>query len=269
MNEPGDKLSRAYRDLAREEPPSALDASILAASARALRRPSASRRWAVPVSIAAVFVLALGLTLEMQREQPGIETSAPAAGSIPPRAVAPQPAPLPQAEAPVTQSVPEAPRSQERARPSPKPQLSKPRDKLEAVAPQRKDTAIREEAAPAPAVAAPQAASPAPQAFPTQVNVAPLPAAAGAVGSMQAPPATAADMQRPSAESQSLKRMAPAAPAAAKVRTADDRELQLERIAQLRVQGRNAEADKALEEFRRANPDYRIPEAMWERVKPR
>ena len=101
------------------------------------------------------------------------------------------------------------------------------------------------------------------------VNVAPLPAAAGAVGSMQAPPATAADMQRPSAESQSLKRMAPAAPAAAKVRTADDRELQLERIAQLRVQGRNAEADKALEEFRRANPDYRIPEAMWERVKPR
>jgi hypothetical protein len=35
------------------------------------------------------------------------------------------------------------------------------------------------------------------------------------------------------------------------------------------VQGRDAEADKALDEFRRAHPDYRIPDAMWERVKPR
>ena len=44
---------------------------------------------------------------------------------------------------------------------------------------------------------------------------------------------------------------------------------ELERIAQLRASGDDAEADKALAEFRRRHPDFRIPEAMWERIKPR
>jgi hypothetical protein len=44
---------------------------------------------------------------------------------------------------------------------------------------------------------------------------------------------------------------------------------ELERIATLRREGRHAEADKALEEFRRANPAYRIPDPLWEQVKPR
>src|SRR5436853_568933 len=139
MNESGDKLSRAYRDFAREEPSSALDTSILAASARALKRPSVSRRWGVPA----------------------------------------------------------------------------PRGKLEAVAPQRKDIA-QSEAFPQQQNVAPAAAAPAP------------PAAAGAASA--GAPASAADaMQRP-AESQSLKRMAPAGAAAAKVRTVDEPELELERI---------------------------------------
>lgn len=61
------------------------------------------------------------------------------------------------------------------------------------------------------------------------------------------------------------------APAAMKLKaiTADSLQAELDRIAALRDQGRNAEADKALEEFRRVHPDYRIPDAMWERVKPR
>src|SRR5947209_5835224 len=96
MTDSNDKLARAYRDLAREEPSSAVDAAILAASTRALRRPPASRRWLVPVSIAATLVLAVGVTIEMQREQPGVETSTPQRGAIPPRAAEPQPAPLPQ-----------------------------------------------------------------------------------------------------------------------------------------------------------------------------
>jgi hypothetical protein len=49
----------------------------------------------------------------------------------------------------------------------------------------------------------------------------------------------------------------------------DDRVAELERIARLRRDGKDAEADKALEEFRRRHPDYRIPGAMWERVRPR
>ena len=40
----------------------------------------------------------------------------------------------------------------------------------------------------------------------------------------------------------------------------------LQGIADLRRQGRHEEADKALAEFRRAYPDYRISEAMLEKV---
>lgn len=62
------RVTERYRALGREEPPPALDAAILAA---ARRRRS---RWAVPVSIAAVVVLAVGVTLRVQlEEQKGAE----------------------------------------------------------------------------------------------------------------------------------------------------------------------------------------------------
>ena len=47
---------------------------------------------------------------------------------------------------------------------------------------------------------------------------------------------------------------------------ADSPEKQLERIAQLRAKGRHEEADRALAEFRRAYPDYRISEELLRRV---
>jgi hypothetical protein len=43
-------------------------------------------------------------------------------------------------------------------------------------------------------------------------------------------------------------------------------ENELERIAKLRADGRHEEADKALAEFRKRHPDYRIEPAMLERV---
>jgi hypothetical protein len=49
----------------------------------------------------------------------------------------------------------------------------------------------------------------------------------------------------------------------------DPRERELERIATLRRENKHVEADEALAKFRRENPDYRIPEAIWEQVKPR
>lgn len=58
------RVSAAYRGLGREEPPAGVDAAILSAA----RRPR--RRWAVPVSIAAVVVLAVGVTLRVQLERP-------------------------------------------------------------------------------------------------------------------------------------------------------------------------------------------------------
>ena len=46
-------------------------------------------------------------------------------------------------------------------------------------------------------------------------------------------------------------------------------ELELERIARLRTAGRHEEADKALAEFRKRYPDYKISEAMLEKVEKR
>jgi hypothetical protein len=43
----------------------------------------------------------------------------------------------------------------------------------------------------------------------------------------------------------------------------------LERIAQLRQQGKHDEADKALAEFRKRYPEFKIPPAMLERVERR
>jgi len=57
-------VTSAYRGLGGEAPSTGLDAAILAASRR---RPV---RWAVPVSIAAVVVLAVGVTLRVQLEEP-------------------------------------------------------------------------------------------------------------------------------------------------------------------------------------------------------
>src|SRR6185503_11049047 len=93
-----DKLSKRYRELGREEPPRALDEAILASARRAVA-PRTTQRWAMPVSIAAVLVLATGVTLRMQQEQPGIETAAPASEySLPPASPEPSPAPATKAQ---------------------------------------------------------------------------------------------------------------------------------------------------------------------------
>jgi hypothetical protein len=59
------RLSERYRELGREEPPKALDEKILAAA----RRRHGMRRWALPLSVAAVIVLSLTVTLETQVER--------------------------------------------------------------------------------------------------------------------------------------------------------------------------------------------------------
>jgi hypothetical protein len=67
-------LSRRYRALAREEPPRHLDEAILAAARRELRPRRA--RWYVPLAAAAVLVLAVAVTLQIEREQPADESVA-------------------------------------------------------------------------------------------------------------------------------------------------------------------------------------------------
>lgn len=309
MNETGDKLNAAYRALPREEPSAALDSAILAASRHALAKPSASRRWATPVSIAAVLVLAFGVTLHMQTEKPGVESpefySSPPAGA---RVATPPTEPdvakdLAKQEASQSQPLRDA-------RPQPEKKIAKvvaPEAKPDFVPPPPK---AKLQEAPAPVQAAPAR----PQAFEedkarqrrdegraeneqkqkdllqkeSNANISgirgldaagpkpaapPAPAVTGSVASVAPPPAAAAApasraapaLAAPSAEMR-LKREAVAADAQV---TVDEPTRELEAIAKLRVEGRQEEADKALAEFRRKRPDYRIPDPMWERVKPR
>jgi len=155
MNESGDKLDAAYRGLAREEPRAAIDDAILAASRRALAKPSLSRRWAAPVSIAAVLVLAFGITLHMREESPGIESpsldaSRPrAAGSITP---APQPAkpaePSPDRQVesalPPKVAAPPPPAPEKKLKARAKPDRDEPR------AMEERERSLRDEARPSP-----------------------------------------------------------------------------------------------------------------------
>jgi len=253
MSDRDEELARLYRALAKEEPPEALDAAILAASRRAVVRPSLARRWAGPVSVAAVLVLAIGVTLEMRDEAPGIEAPA----TSPPALERPRGEPA-APEAKREEPVPEARRREERreiapARPAPR-----------AVAPQPAPPA-RAESNVAPAPAAPSASSPAP---------APAAPAASKIVPMQARPSRST-LGVPEEKRLSAPAAASSAPAAADLATrpsrerADDPAALLEAIAKLRAAGEDAEADRALEDFRRRYPGYRIDAATWERVRPR
>ena len=258
MTDPDERLSRRYRELAREEPPPLVDQAILASARRAVA-PRTHGRWAVPVSIAAVLVLGIGVSLNMQSEKPGIETSAPAPASeySVPQAVEPPTAAAPP-EAPKPVQAPAKPKPAERKAMAPAPAPLEKR--VEAAA---------DQAAPAPQPEPKVFAESTPAAPPAAMATAPAPEPARRAATTNtlaatAPPPTMPAMtaQRAKEESAQVRRDAAAAPR-------DAREVELERIAKLRVDGRHDEADRALAEFRRRHPDYRIPEATWEKVKPR
>jgi len=304
MTDPGDeKISRRYRELARDEPPAHADAAILAAarenrgqtpeSARDDSRVTGVRpRWMGPVSIAAVLVLGIGVSLRMQMEQPGVETSAPSSSATE--------YPMPAEPAPV-EEVPKA-RDQagmrQDAAPAPRPKLAAPaakpevpagakrespagatpqvRDEVKQLAKRKDATApqARRRDAEADVLAEPQVVieqPPAPppatmRAAPAQITApaaAPAPAPQAGVsagGVAQAPLRAKREGFADRAATESRRIAAVADP---------DPNRELERIALLREAGRHAEADRALEEFRRRHSEFRIPDAVWERVKPR
>ena len=280
MTDPGDKLARRYRELAREEPPASLDGSILAASRRAVAaKPSASLRWAVPVSIAAVLVLAFGVTLEMQREAPDVAYSPP---QPPVPEAKPQLAPPPDRElrlapelkaqtqqAPtVKRESPPASAAKEKLRraPAAASELQLPVDKRDL----REAPATRDQKdSAAPEAPARNGLAPREEAGSPQPAMDALEKSNAAAARPPAKPASPAALSAPAPESRAKARALDAAPAMREQFLRADPARELERIAKLREEGRNEEADKALEEFRRANPGFRIPEAMWERVRAR
>lgn len=210
---------RVYRQLPREEPPAALDAKIRVEARRAavthpapLVAPTGRRNWYFPVAAAAVIVLAVAVTWQVEREQ-GDEG-----------------APLPQSPA--------------------APALRK-EQKVAEPAPQKAQPEARRNAP-----LAKQAEKPAEEAK----NDASPPAVAGTLS-----------QSREDALRERENRMRQERPAAAAAARAPQEppEKWLERIAQLRQQGRHDEADKALAEFRKRYPDYRIPAATLEKVERR
>lgn len=260
-------VSAGYRALGRESPPAALDAAILAASRRAVgagpQRAGASRarRWALPVSIAAVVVLSVSLVVRIQLERPDLETALPSAA----------------VEKPARDAKEEVAALSKRN----ELQRAEPKAKAEAVAPaaaERERDAMRAPAAPAPA---PAAAPPARQFVAEPPARKQAPAESAATSSVGAAPAMVAPSVAEGRAAPALREDAAAAGRVASGAALEDRAQAsaeaagkkdesprdwLERIARLRREGRVKEADDSLAEFRRRYPDYEIPKELREAV---
>jgi hypothetical protein len=236
------KLSRLYRKTSQSEPPPALDAAILAAArtAAAPQRPPRPwwRRLQAPFALTASVVLAVVLTLSMERNPP-VEFDAPASAPGKERPAAEQKAPAgPDVGSAALSGTPAA------------------------IAPERKEAPRRAEVK---------------QEMPTDArdNLAPppSPAVSGAPASAAAKglPDPAADLANESLAG-SERRKSLAAPAAAPTPQASHEsavplaqkhpETWLEEIRSLRRQGRSEEAERSLRDFRAAYPDYRLPEDL-------
>jgi len=246
------KISGRYRELPREQPPRALDEAILRAARRAVDRPhapllgpSGRHRWYFSLAAAAVLALAVGVTLHIERDRPAdLEAVPPAAKPEGSRVEA------------AKQEVARAETKKAEAARVGRRQM------------ERRDRA-RERSAAAPAASA-EAASPAftPDA-PSASRLEEAPAAATAP--------VPQPMAKPAPNPLDVGAVIASRPAPAPVlrndlglrAAAQTAEQELERVADLRRQGRHEEADKALAEFRKRYPDYKIPEAMRERVERR
>lgn len=292
------RVAQRYRELGAEEPPRTLDDAIRAAARREagarpapLVSPGARRRWYLPLAAAAVIVLSVAVTMQMQREQPDLDAPAPLA-----KRDLDAPAPLAKQTAP---AAPPAAATEPAPAPKPAPQLSQepaetqaPRTVAEAarrgiVPPAAKEEARaekpftsdppasdrREIAAAAPAVAPASVGKPAALPMPAERQVARDAAEmtakpAGNVGAVAGAAAPAA--RSDTAEAMQSRVLTPrmrAVEAKDKgIAEPETPEKWLERIAVLRGEGKHEEADKALVEFRQRYPEYRIPEAMLQKV---
>lgn len=277
------RLDRLYRETPREAPPAHLDAAILAAARREVGagpRPLMARlrRWRVPVSIAAVIVLSASLVTLVREEggEPPMHTppaTAPAAQPADPRL---QPAPVESApqRPPASTAAPSRPaRRDERAASAPV-ELGKMADSARPDAGQDATQGMRAAAAPEAAGAR---ALPQPFQGPQRAAEGRAAAPQPAVGEERAErtPAVAAPRREPVAtapealQAKPVARSMQAEKAPARERLPvwhglDQEPAQkwFDRIAELKRQGRTAEAGQLLTEFKRRFPDHRLPPGL-------
>jgi hypothetical protein len=259
------RLDLLYRDTPRDAPPPHLDAAILAAARRevgARPRPLSAqfRRWRVPVSIAAVVVLSMSLVTLVKEE--GGDTLL---------RDAPTPIPLPAQ----TEELSATPAGDRQRAPAAAPEVfsARPDERVAAKA-YAKPERLEREASPD----AGRAAEPSRNAS----------AGAEADHKMAAPqvreaaPRPSADQSRPQAPPMAGERSAagaaapaPAPPAARRLQAEPSLAMKqvpvwqgleqeplgkwLERLTELRKQGRTGEADELLAEIKRRFPDQPLP----------
>lgn len=256
-----------YRALPQDEPPSSIDATILAASRRGLATKPA-RNWLTPVGLAAVLVLSVGVSLRVADEKPeALRLEPPAAQVESPPAkptVGPDAGP---AESPSAREMPAKAPVADRMAPAEK---QEPPASTPAPAPERR---AQRNAAEAPAAAAGAMQDSARQEKAPQERSASRPAADQPPITFAPPPRVdtdapaASSATAPDVRARTLSKSASAESALAGA-AAQEPEPWLERIARLREQGRHKEADESLAEFRRQHPDYAIAPQMLQRIAP-
>lgn len=235
-------VSRRYRELGREEPPPALDARIRAEARSALEThaaplvpPTGRRRWYFPVAAAAVIMLAVAVTSQVEREQPA-------------EPVAAAPEVKKEAASEATQKVEEA--KPQRQAPKVNESLAK-RTEPQPFAGQPKDQAAPPPAAGESGTGAERARD---EFSRYNRDRQERPAAS--------PPAPAAQ-----AETRSKMRADAASGAVAGAAvTFQTPEAWLAHIQALRQAGSEDEADRQLEAFRKRYPDYKIPPDVLKNV---
>jgi hypothetical protein len=280
------ELERVYREAAVETPPARLDAAILAAARRevgARPRPISPmlRRWHVPVSIAAVIVVSVTLVVLM-REEGVMHYRDLAAGDGARQEMARAPATAPQAKdgEVQVQSAPPKPATPAPLRPG-------SRDDNRSVTPSRKlgvEERLRRETEPSPAPAAGVMVSPEPaakslpqplQAAPAKLaDVAATPAPAGAVSGkrVESGPAESGEPLATGSVREAPRAKPVTGATLAKSGESDQvpvwhglekepPEKWLARIEALRREGRAAEVEEMLSEFRRRFPSHPVPPA--------
>ena len=284
-NDPQNKdLAALYREASVEQPSAGLDARILAAAHATaappkVATPSWVNRWKIPVALAAMVVMTTTITLLVQDEEAG-RLDKPEAGA------AKQRTPPPATAAPAGPSVPAvAP-----ATPVPAPKPVEARRK-EMAPPARDNSAPPPRAEPpaspteAPAAAKAEAAAPdlprslggekkATQSAPATDEIRSGPSSGGAIKDQPLLEKSQPQMQMQAAPPPAPKPapyVAPApAPMATPARRADSAERDAARtpeqwiadIRRMRQEGRAADAEASLAEFRKRYPYYALPEDL-------
>lgn len=239
-------IERLYREAAGETPPAHLDAAILAAARREVgARPRALvpalRRWHIPVSIAAVVVVTVSLVILVREEGVTHVRNAEVRESATLRM-----------EGPAVPPTPESPGEARTGRVDKEPQAAAP-------APEPRRQALRDDARASRAVPSPVTEERGAQALSDAVPGGRTAAAPAAPSQpFAAPPAAEMPQAKPMARAQLGKSAESDRSPAWREFEKEPPEKWLARIEELRKEGRAAEAEHMLSEFKRRFPEHPV-----------